>query len=238
MPAMKHKFLIAMFAVVLATATTFAFALPGPTACLLIGVAELNRLSDGSLTGSELEADQQRQLQLTRDARARIDSTFGTPESKPILVFFDQPDGFGPFRLNAYGSTQFIGSRACVMVGPKGQNVDVLAHELMHAEIHYRVGYLKRFLELPTWFDEGVAMQVDYRPRYSLSPQDAQKTTFVRDLATYSTFFKGDDEALTRNYASAKHEVASWLSKVGPTSLYARLQRMRDGQSFAEVIAE
>ena len=64
MPAMKHKFLIAMFAVVLATATTFAFALPGPTACLLIGVAELNRLSDGSLTGSELEADQQRQLQL------------------------------------------------------------------------------------------------------------------------------------------------------------------------------
>ena len=133
MPAMKHKFLIAMFAVVLATATTFAFALPGPTACLLIGVAELNRLSDGSLTGSELEADQQRQLQLTRDARALIDSTFGTPESKPILVFFDQPDGFGPFRLNAYGSTQFIGSRACVMVGPKGQNVDVLAHELMHA---------------------------------------------------------------------------------------------------------
>jgi hypothetical protein len=238
MPKNMRNFLIAMFTVALASATTFAFALPGPTACLLIGVAELHKLSDGSLTESESEVDQQRYVQLTRDARVRIESTFGTVESKPILVFFDRPEGFGPFRLNAYGSTQFIGSRACVLVGPKGQNIDVVAHELMHAEIHHRVGYLKRFLQLPTWFDEGVAMQVDYRPRYSLSPQDAQKTAYVRDFTTYSTFFKGDDQALRRNYASAKHEVASWLSKVGSTSLYSRLQRMRDGQSFAEASAE
>jgi hypothetical protein len=238
MPALKHKFLITMVVVVLTSVTTFAFALPGPTTCLLIGFAEFRRLSDGSFTESESEVDQQRYVQLSQHARARIESTFGAFESKPILVFFDQPDGFGPFRLNAYGSTQFIGSRACVFVGPKGQNVDVVAHELMHAEIHHRVGYLKRFMQLPAWFDEGVAMQVDYRPQYSLSPKDAPKTAYVRDLTTYSTFFKGDDQALTRNYASAKHEVASWLSKIGSASLYSRLQRMRNGQSFAEAIAE
>ncbi len=238
MLTIKHKLLVATFAVVFASATTFAFALPGPTACLLVGAVELHQLSGGSLSESESEVDQQWQVQLTRDARARIESAFGAVESKPILVFFDQPDGFGPFRLNAYGSTQFIGSRACVMIGPKGQNVDVVAHELMHAEIHHRVGYLAYFLQIPTWFDEGVAMQVDYRSRYSLSPQDAQNTAYVRDLTAGSTFFKGDDQALTRNYASAKHEVASWLSKVGSTSLYSRLQRMRDGQSFAEAITE
>lgn len=238
MPAIKHKILIATFAVILASATTFAFALPGPTACLLIGVTELHKLSNGSLAKSESKADHRHYVQLARDARARIESTFGAVESQPILVFFDQPDGFGPFRMNAYCSIHFIGSRACVMVGPKGQNVDVVAHELMHAEIHHRVGYLKRFLQLPTWFDEGVAMQVDYRPRYSLSPLDAQNTPYVRDLITYSTFFKGDDQALTRNYASAKHEVASWLSKVGSASLYSHLERMRDGASFAEAITE
>jgi len=226
-----------MFAVVMASATTFAFALPGPTACLLIGVADLHKLSDGSLAESESEVDQQRFAQLTRDARLRIESTFGAVESKPIIVFFDQPNGFGPFRLNAYGSTQFIGSRACVMVGPKGQNVDVVAHELMHAEFHHRVGFLKS-LQLPTWFHEGVAMQVDYRSQYSLSPQDAQNTAYVRDLTAPSTFNEGDDQALTRNYASAKHEVAAWLSRAGATPLYSRLQRIRDGQSFAEAIAE
>lgn len=234
MPANKHKLLIASLAIVLVSATTFALALPGPTACLLVGFADLHKLSDRFLVESESEADQQRYVQLIRDARARIDSTFGAVESNPMLVFFDQPSGFGPFRLNAYGSSQFIGSRACVMVGPKGQNTDVVAHELMHVEIHHRVGPLTYFLGLPTWFDEGVAMQVDYRSRYSLSPQDAQNTAYVRDLTTFSRFFTGDDQALTRNYASAKYEVASWLSEVGATSLYWRLQRMRDGQSFAE----
>jgi uncharacterized protein YccT (UPF0319 family) len=237
MPAIKHKFLIAMFAVVLTAVSTFALALPGPTACLLLGVADLQKLADGSLAESESEVDQHRFAQLTRDARLRIENTFGAVESKPIIVFFDQPDGFGPFRLNAYGSAASIGSRTCVMVGPKGQNVDVVAHELMHAEFDHRVGFLKS-LQLPTWFHEGVAMQVDYRPQYSLSLQDAQKTAYVRDLTAPSTFNEGDDQALTRNYVSAKHEVASWLSRAEATPLYSRLQRIRDGQSFAEAIAE
>jgi hypothetical protein len=108
----------------------------------------------------------------------------------------------------------------------------------MHAEIHHRVGYLKRFLQLPTWFDEGVAMQVDYRTRYSLSPQDSQTADYVRDLTTFSSFFKGDEQAVVRNYASAKQVVASWLSKVGTTSLYARLQRLKNGESFDEIVTE
>lgn len=224
--------------VVLATTTTFAFALPGPAACLLLGVSDLQKLPDGFLAESESAVDPQRFAQLMRDARLRIESTFGSVESKPIIVFFDHPEVFGPFRLNAYGSTQFIGSRACVMVGPKGQNVDVVAHELMQAEIHHRVGYLKRFMQLPTWFDEGVAMQVNYRPQYSLSPEDSQSTAYVRDLTSSSTFSRGDDQALTRNYASAKHEVATWLTTVGPASLYSRLQRMRHGHSFIEAMNE
>jgi len=234
----KRSLLIAACTLAVAPASTFAFALPGPTACLLVEVADLHTLPDGVLTDSGSEADQRRYVQLARDARARIEATFGAVESKPILVFFSQPDGFGPFRLNAYGSTQFIGSRACVMVGPKGQSVDVVAHELMHAEIHHRVGYLKRFLQLPTWFDEGVAMQVDYRTRYSLSPQDSQTADYVRDLTTFSSFFKGDEQAVVRNYASAKQVVAFWLSKVGSTSLYMHLQRLKNGESFAEIVAE
>lgn len=238
MKIIRRTLLITTFAAALASVSTFAFALPGPTACLLVGIAELHSLSDGSLTDSDSEAEQQRYIQLTRDARARIESTFGTVEAKPILVFFSRPDGFGPFRLNAFGSTQFIGNRACVMVGPKGQNIDVVAHELLHAEIHYRVGYIKRFLQLPTWFDEGVAMQVDYRPRYSLPSQDTQNADSVRKLTTFSSFFTGDENVVVQNYASAKHVVATWLSKVGSASLYLRLQRMKNGESFAEIIDE
>lgn len=81
-------------------------------------------------------------------------------------------------------------------------------------------------------------MQFDYRDRYSLSPQDAQNADYVRGLTTFPSFFKGDEQAVVRNYASAKQVAASWLSKVGTTSLYSRLQRMRNGESFAEIVNE
>lgn len=236
MPRTKRPVLAATFAVVLASAAAAAYALPGPTACLLVGVAKLHTLPDGSLTDSESKSDHQRYIELTRDARARIGSKFGTVESKPILVFFSSTDGLGPFKLNAYGSTQFIGGRACVMVGPKGQSVDVVAHELMHGELHHRVGYVRRYLQVPAWFDEGVAMQVDYRDRYTLSPPDAENIGYVRALTTFSSFFKGDEQAIVRNYASSKQVVASWLAKIGTASLYSRLQRLRNGESFSEVI--
>jgi hypothetical protein len=234
----KRTFLIATFGVAVTLIATVAFALPGPTTCALVGMAGLNTLSDGLLTDSKSEADHRRYIQLTRDARARIEATFGTPESKPIFVIFNGPEGFGPFKLNSYGSTQMAGSRVCVMVGPKGQNIDVVAHELMHGELHYRVGPVARFLQVPTWFDEGVAMQVDYRSRYLLSPQEALDSDYVRALTTASSFFSGDEEALTRNYASAKAVVAPWVAKAGPATLYPRLHRLKSGESFAEVVHE
>jgi hypothetical protein len=233
----KQTLLIAIGTTVALVATA-AYALPGPTACALVGLAGLNALGDGVVTDSKSEADHRRYIQLVRDARERIEATFGTPESKPIVVIFNGSDGFGPFKLNGYGSTQMVGSRACVMVGPKGQNIDVVAHELMHGELHYRVGPVHRFLQVPTWFDEGIAMQVDYRSRYLLSPQEAVDSDYVRALTTASSFFAGDDEALTRNYASAKAVVAAWVVRVEPATFYSRLLRLKSGESVAEVVPE
>jgi hypothetical protein len=221
------------FTLAVASASTIALALPGPVACLFIEAADLRPIPDSLFTDNTSEVDQQRYLLLARDARSRIESTFG-----PVDVFFSHPSGFGPFELNAYGGTHFIGSRACVMIGPKGQNVDVVAHELMHAEIHHRVGYLKRFLQLPTWFDEGVAMQLDYRQRFSLSPRNESNADHVRGLTTFSSFFSGDEQAVVRNYAAAKQVVASWLSRVGRDVLYTRLQRLKKGESFPKIFAE
>jgi hypothetical protein len=237
MPPVRQALLFAI-GTAAALVATAAIALPGPTACALVGMAGLNVLGDGIATDSKSEADHRRYIQLVRDARARIEVTFGTPESRPIVVIFNRADGFGPFKLNGYGSTQMVGSRACVMVGPKGQNIDVVAHELMHGELHYRVGPLQRFMQVPTWFDEGIAMQVDYRSRYLLPPQEVVDSGYLRTLTTASSFFVGDDEALTRNYASAKAVVASWVATVGPATLYPRLLRLKSGESFSEVVPE
>jgi hypothetical protein len=174
---------------------------------------------------------------LIQEARERIKDTFGEPEADPIIVFFDDPRSFSPLFLNEFGQAPRIGKRACAIIGPRGQDVDVVSHELMHTEIHHRVG-AKRLREIPTWFDEGVAMQVDYRSRYLLEPQDAQNSDDVRALTSASSFFVADDGVLTRNYASAKKVIALWLAEVEPAALYPRLQRLKNGESFSDIFPE
>lgn len=173
--------------------------------------------------------------QLLSESRIRIKNTFGVPGAKPIVVFFNDKNAFLPLKLNEYGSTQFIGSRVCVMIGPKGKNIDVVAHELMHAEIAAQVGYWNRLTQLPVWFDEGLAMQVDFRPQYVLRDGAGAGTRYVKTLGSVREFFVPNSDLLTMNYASAKAEVASWVAGVGHKSVYGQLERVRAGESFDAV---
>lgn len=213
-----------------------AMAKPQETACALVGFAGLTTaLSDGTRVQARISASDEKQLAaLLAVARTRIGNTFGAPRAQPVVLFFQDPDAFWPLQLNTYGSTSFLGTRTCVMVGPHGHNVDVVAHELMHAELAHRVGYWRRWTEVPTWFDEGVAMQVDHRPRYDLTPAEAASAASVRNLETGHQFFVADDRTLTWHYAAAKAEVAHWIATAGTSDLYERLEQVRSGVAFKD----
>jgi hypothetical protein len=213
------------------------FALPGPIGCALVGFSGLDVLSDGTLVErASSEAERRTVLELQRQARRRIEDFFGAPRARPVVVFLRDTKVFWPLRFNDYASSQFLGSRACVVVGPNGTNVDVVAHELMHAELFERVGYWRRFTQIPMWFDEGVAMQVDLRPRYGVMEQSWGGTGFVRELTSYRQFFRGGEEQMRRHYAAAKAEVTQWLATIGPHDLFHRFERIREGESFDAVV--
>jgi SpoVK/Ycf46/Vps4 family AAA+-type ATPase len=216
-----HRALLIFFAVLGSGTAAYAYLNPGVAAC---SVSKNNQVRSAIHD------------QLVTDSRARIQQTFGSLQSKPLVVFFDEPDTFWPFRPNEYGSTNFIGSKVCVIVGSKGQNIDVLSHELMHAEIADRVGYWRRFTQLPVWFDEGLAMQVDYRPDYNLPESASSKADDVKSLRTASDFFAANDATLTKNYASAKVVVKKWVADIGFANVYSQLDRVRAGESFESMI--
>ena len=204
-----------------------------------MGVHEFESLSDKTLIEPQLSSPDRSEIQeFLSDARARIETTFGVARAAPIVVFLQNTDVFWPLSINAYGSTNFVSSRTCVIVGQKGKSVDVVAHELMHAELADRVGYWRRLIEIPTWFDEGVAMQVDFRPRYDLPSSRPINTNYVRNLETAREFFKSSGSGLVENYASAKFEVANLLSDIGKQNLYQRLERIKNGEEFDTVLAE
>lgn len=218
--------------------TAFAAANPGVAVCAASNFLPLSRLDNGTLVETRsFDAGQAAVAQkLLVDGKGRFEATFGEPRSTPIVVFFNSPASFWPFELNDYGSTHVIGTRTCVLIGPNGRNVDVVAHELMHAEIVDRVGVMAKFTELPTWFDEGLAMQVDFRAEYDLAGGANAETKPVRALQSASDFYVPDSRQLTNNYASAKAEVALWAQQVGHASVFAQLERMRLGEPFEHVV--
>jgi hypothetical protein len=186
--------------------TGFAVANPGVAVCVASGILPLTRLDDGTLVESgSLDADWPAAVQrLLASGKGRIGKIFGEPQSTPIIVFFNSSTSFWPFRLNDHGSTHVIGTRTCVLIGPNGQNVDVVAHELMHTEVADRIGVLAKFTDLPTWFDEGLAMQVDFRPEYDIAGGTNFETKPVRALVSVNAFFVPHSKQLTNNYASTK----------------------------------
>jgi hypothetical protein len=215
-----------------------AFAFPGASSCvMLIRFSGLETLSDGTrVQGQSTNLERLQVLELQRQAKARISKTFGSPRAKPIVVFLKNRPAFFPFLFNEYGSTQSVGTRACVMIGPKGTNINVVTHELMHAELFERVGMWRRLTMIPAWFDEGVAMQMDFRSEYDLK-QPNNDLASVQTLKSNSKFNAGNDQQLTQHYAFAKAIVAKWLTKIGFSNLFSSLERIRVGEKLEGVFS-
>ena len=118
--------------------------------------------------------------------------------------------------------------------------MDVVAHEFLHREISDRIGFWRMETQVPAWFNEGLAMQVDYRVKYELDNQAPSEMNIagVRELESVNQFNQGNDAQVTQHYALAKAEVAAWLAKVGHHNLYSRFERIRNGAPFDHAIKQ
>ncbi len=216
----------------------FAYAMSNPdtAVCSLIKLMPVEEINHGALIEGSMSQNQRLALsELIPQAKARIRDSFGAPLGRPIIAFFNDPQYFWPLKINPYGSAVSLPGRTCVIIGPQGQNIDVLAHELVHAEVFQRLGWWKSFTELPVWFNEGLAMQVDRRSQYLLLSSDNHDTQAVRKLVNRD-FFSPDDNVLTWRYKAAKAEVSAWINKAGYDEVYPLLERIQTGESFDELI--
>ena len=152
--------------------------------------------------------------QLFDQSRARVAGLFRTTESEPFVACLSSP----ALGIDiSHGQTRFApGLPSVVLIGPKGMNEDVIAHELVHAELASRLGVIKRQLKVPIWVDEGLAMQVDHRLDYNaeaLAAYHARDDLSFPDLDTLATtkFFVTGDQG-KYHYAYSRCLVGQWIS--------------------------
>ena len=177
--------------------------------------------------------DPDQQLEILSDfaeAQQRISRVFGPPVSNPrVLIALDADSAAWGADATA---SMHRAPRMCVVIGPHGRNVDVIAHELMHAEMQHRLGLIRTLRQLPSWFDEGVALMVDHREPFLPENIELEKEAIEAVTRLWSGRAFASQSDLRAGYQAARLAAGQ---RLGDHELYAGLKRIRQGEAFDQV---
>ena len=177
-------------------------------------------------------------LSMIDTANERNEDFFGELEGKTVIIVTDDEE-----KLNKLGNPSstaftttyvFKGAHNYTVVSGEKAELDVVAHELSHAEIHSRL-YKNKWSSkdsIPIWFDEGLAMQNDYRDKYSES--EFEKISDARDITDISdeAFFDSNKEIRVENYILAKHMVSTLIKDKRKEEIFNLIDRVNNGEKF------
>lgn len=168
---------------------------------------------------------------LLASARERIASQYGEPLAWPVIVVLGDDTEQRSYGLHGTPAAMLYAPwESYVLLNYETAEISVVAHELVHAEVVHRVGYIKRQFSIPTWFDEGAAMQVDYRPSYSYHDSIGLDEFYrVVGLGTLKKFWTSDKDQNIANYRSAKMAFAEILNSTD-IKLYSMLEKIKEGE--------
>ncbi|MBY6203803.1 hypothetical protein [Halomonas denitrificans] len=220
-----------LVAICIATCIGVALAAQHPAAACARLSAEHRHAGELYLAGPVPTAVADEVARHVDGAAARIEAVFGAPQSRPRMLVVADEQIAAAWGANATASMHRAPWGACIVLGPEGRNVDVIAHEWLHAEIQHRVGFWRFLREIPTWFDEGAALIVDHREPYR--PENIELPEHVieavRGLDRGAAFFAGD---VRTHYRAARLAVEPL---VRPATFFDDLDRIGRGQAFDEV---
>ena len=130
----------------------------------------------------------------------------------------------------------FPSEKHYICISDEYLELDILAHEITHAELRARLKPEAQ-AKIPTWFDEGLALQNDYRERYSeeqwMSQTGNGKNVIApENMDTPAEFYAGEAEDRHFRYLNAKHELNVWLAAHGQQGLLELIDQLNEGEDF------
>lgn len=175
-----------------------------------------------------------------KKAQTRNEAFWIETKGEPTLIYCHKRWRFD--RLGVPGkpaSTWLSLVGAYVVLGPSAFNLDIISHEICHAELLAQVGWFARDNEIPTWFDEGLAMQLDHRSRYAeknlkIFGAALLQENEVQQLKGPNEFWSEDSETTRIRYILAKQTVHEWLGSNPTEKLGLFCDKLRNGISFEQ----
>ena len=181
-------------------------------------------------------------LSTFEQAKTRDTAFFGTMHCLDdiTIIVCDDPKISGIIGEKGTLTHLFPQKKDYICISNENYNVDILAHELTHTELHSHFDTGKAQKSMPSWFDEGIATQNDYREQYSAEnwaeqTENGKHATALADMDTPAEFYAGEAEERRFRYMCAKHEVAMWLEKHSVEELLAVADGLNSGKAFDEL---
>lgn len=116
-----------------------------------------------------------------------------------------------PYGRSSYATTLHTLIKPSIIIREGGMDEGIIAHELNHATVYNKLGFMQWYkltYVLPTWFCEGLAMQVmENGGIYECDSFDLQRVN-VDSLEKYDHLFYETD--MQRNYRASALEVRRW----------------------------
>ena len=183
--------------------------------------------------------DRQELMEMIGQAKDRVNNFFGglSFQDNTIFIIYDDENlrrKIGEDHAAIIFS--FPSEIRYICVSDEYLELDILAHEITHAELHACLS-AEAQKTIPTWFDEGLAMQNDYRERYSEAQwiqqtNNGENAVALEDMDTPSDFYAGEAEDRRFRYLNAKHELDVWMTAHGQHGLLELLDRLNGGADF------
>ena len=183
--------------------------------------------------------DQQELLEMIEQAKDRVRTFFGDVRFQDETIFIICDDEKLTRKLGEDHGTvifYFPSETHYICISDEYLELDILAHEITHAELHTRLS-AEAQKAIPTWFDEGIALQNDYREKYSEAQwtqqtDNGKNAVALEDMDTPAEFYAGEAEDRRFRYLNAKHELDVWMTSHGQQGLLELLDRLNGGADF------
>lgn len=194
----------------------------GVIACKLVSMSNYIEISDNIYVSDVFTAEENALYLSQLDAaKKRITETFGEMSVNHKVIIPADGDEVNYFAGNPYGVTHLSPLGECIVIGAKGRNIDVIAHEYIHAEVHYRLGWLMQLLYMPVWLNEGIGTLVDFRKSYRLENITLSPLQ-VNDIRNRRFTYRREDYQAARVLAE----------KIDKSDLYESLLKLRRGEDL------
>lgn len=231
-------------------ALTFYWLFPYILHCYMIDYSDFKAMKKNIyISGSMPSSLHEKIIDITRQAQDRTRSFWGDVKSRPTFIFCSTEEEFQQFGENR-GTPAMVHITplgAFIIAKPDGTNVDVISHEICHAEFAVRIGLYKKRKKIPAWFDEGLALQLDYRYPYPGSNrykdyldewkvlnQGKKLNIELEELENIDAFFQKGEDWTHQAYFRSGMEVTRWLEITKRKGLQELIQQVKKGKPFME----